>query len=76
MPDSGGDNNLGIIVGKYDPGPNPILCSSPMPFTGGCRDIITGIPVDRLELLFGPTSPPAIVKLPAQTSSREYTLIR
>ena len=46
-----------------------------MPFTGACRDIVAGIPVDRRELLFGPTSPPAIVKLPAQTSSREWTLI-
>ena len=62
---------MGIIVGKYEHDPNAIQCGSRIPYIDGCRDIMAGIPVDRLGLLFGPIKPPAIVQLPAKTQSCE-----
>lgn len=70
---AGGDNDVGIIIGKYEPDQGSIQCFGvrTKTFVSGCRDIMGGIPVARNELLFGPNKPPAIVQLPASTQSCE-----
>ena len=69
----GGDNNLAVILGRYTPEHGNVQCSTNRKrFISGCRDILSGIPVSTVELLFGRKGDPEIdVSLPTSTQSRK-----
>ena len=69
---SGGDNNIAIILGRYTPDHGNVQCSTNQKrLISGCRDILSGIPVNTEEQTFGRIGDPNIdVSLPISTQSR------
>ena len=68
---SGGDNNLSIIVAKYEP---QVQCSGAVPASllASCQNIVDTMPASRDFTTWGPESDPlAVVKLPLTYYSRE-----
>ena len=62
----GGDNNIGITVGKYHPS---VTCRGTLPGWHSCVLILFGMDADREEKVFGPLSDPGVdVGLPATLS--------
>ena len=70
---SGGDNNIAIILGRYTPDQGNVQCSTNKKmFISGCRDILSGIPINTEEETFGRIGDPNIdVPLPISTRSRK-----
>ena len=66
----GGDNNLAIIVGRYDP-EGSVMCSGRKVVIASCRDLMLGMPVTRNLLRFG-QDPRADVQTPYTIASREW----
>lgn len=67
----GGDNNLGVILGKYQ---IPVSCRGALPSWDSCRDIIYDMPADKVTRVFGPGSDPAVREsLPYSIDSCEFT---
>ena len=72
---AGGDNNLGIVLGKYDPGLGSVQCGGPKIHISGCRDILSRMPVDEQEMMLGPKEDPkANIVLPATTRSCKFSV--
>ena len=62
---TGGDNNLALVLGKYDPGGGSVQCGRREDGLGSCRDIVANMDVDARIKFFGPEEDPqADVKLP------------
>lgn len=65
---------MGIILGSYTPDQGKLQCStSKKRFISGCRDILSGIPVNTEEQIFGPKEDDNVdVFLPATIESRGF----
>ena len=62
---AGGDNNLALVLGKYDLGGGSVQCGRREVGLGSCRDIVANMDVDARDMFFGPEEDPqADVKLP------------
>ena len=52
MDDQGGDGNMAVIMGTFDP--SKIECGAPFAAAKSCTDIIAGMPATTTEAGFGP----------------------
>lgn len=70
----GGDNNLALTLGIYEPHGN-VVCVGQKTFVASCREIVIGMPVSREDQYFGsPTDPRMAVEVPHTINSGELIL--
>ncbi|KAL8703602.1 MAG: hypothetical protein Q9201_003227 [Fulgogasparrea decipioides] len=68
-----GDNNLALILGRYEPGEGAVQCAGRNKVIDGFRDILYRMPTSKQNQLFGPKSDPkADVDIPWTITTREY----
>lgn len=61
----GGDNNVALIMGKYEADDQSVQCGGKLASKNGCRDILLGMPVTEHGEHFGPeVAPGAGVDIP------------
>ena len=70
----GGDNNLAVTLGVYEPHGN-VVCVGQKTFVASCREIVVGMPVSRQNQYFGsPKDPRMEVEVPHTIDSSELIL--
>ena len=69
-PDIGGDGNVAVIVGKYQPS---VTCRGLIPHWDSCISVLCRMPAGQEELIMGPPSDPRHqVGLPVFISTGEF----
>ena len=64
---AGGDNNLAVIMGAYEP---MVQCKGVISSWKSCKDIMYDMPAFTNDEIFGPpTDPSAAIHLPQQVES-------
>ena len=70
----GGDGNMAVIMGTYDP--SKIECGAPFIDAHSCTDIIAGMPARTDLALFGPENAPGVTEpLPILIRSSKSSLL-